>query len=327
MSVQSSIHSAEPKNQCNTFFYHTTAIIFFSPRESPLLLFTVRQLQLTGHRAIASALLANHRAIASVLLPSHSATTSALLTSHCVPIGWLTMLVKYKRLIMKCKKLVMKYNNSVVKKSLKTHLGRCKVHKKLKAANDAKQQTLVRKKGKGKDDGTAKGIEKLSTITVDNASANTLAISYVKKKLANWCGISMVLNVKYVRSSPTRLQKFKTCVDREKISCGGLMVLDVPTLWNSTYLMLKKAITFEKAFDRLKEEDYHFTNWFDEDESEKKRVGPPTDEDWENAKRFNMLLIVANVLDPRCKLDFVIWCFSSLYDIRKVDELRVSIKE
>ena len=41
---------------------------------------------------------------------------------------------------------------------LSTHLGRCKVRKKLKAANDAKQQTLVRKKGKGKDDGTAKVI-------------------------------------------------------------------------------------------------------------------------------------------------------------------------
>ena len=35
--------------------------------------------------------------------------------------------------------------------------------------------------------------------------------------------------VKDVRSSPARLQEFKTCVDREKISYGGLMVLDVPT--------------------------------------------------------------------------------------------------
>ena len=160
--------------------------------------------------------------------------------------------------------------------------------------------------------------------------------------------------------------------------------------------MLEKAVAFEKAFERLKEDDGHYTNWFDEDESEKRRVGPPTDKDWENAKRLvkclsifyhvtlkfsssltvtsnnflnemwkvyihlkslidsndfllnqmgykmeekfvkywghffekvNMLLIVANVLDPRCKLDFVIWCFSSLYDIRKVDELRANIKE
>ena len=66
--------------------------------------------------------------------------------------------------------------------------------------------------------------------------------------------------VKYVRSSPARLQKFKTCVDREKISYEGLMVLDVPSRWNSTYLMLEKAVAFEKAFDRLKEDDGHYTN-------------------------------------------------------------------
>ncbi|KAH9792650.1 BED-type domain-containing protein [Citrus sinensis] len=465
-----------------------------------------------------------------------------------------------------CRRSYAAHSNSGTS-GLSTHLDRCKVRKKMKAENDAKQQTLVFKKGKGKDDGTAKvthigfnreacrmalvkmiikdelpfrfveaegflefmetccpkfevpsrrtitrdilelyqnekgllksilsankqrvcittdtwtsiqmsnfmvvtahfideewvlhkriltftpisnhkgdgigklienclidwGIEKLFTITVDNASANTLAIAYVKKKLANWSGNSMVLNglymhvrcsahiinlivqdglsqvshsiasirnaVKYVRSSPARLQKFKTCVDREKISRGGLMVLDVPTRWNSTYLMLEKAVAFEKAFERLKEDDGHYTNWFDEDESEKRRVGPPIDKDWENAKRLvkclsifyhvtlkfsssltvtsnnflnemwkvyihlkslvdsndfllnqmgykmeekfvkywghffekvNMLLIVANVLDPRCKLDFVIWCFSSLYDIRKVDELRANIKE
>lgn len=99
---------------------------------------------------------------------------------------------------------------------------------------------------------------------MDNASANKVAITYVKKKLANWSVNSMILNglymhvrcsahiinlivqdglaevnhsiasirnaVKYVRSSPARLQKFKTCVDREKISCRGLMMLDVPTL-------------------------------------------------------------------------------------------------
>ena len=44
-------------------------------------------------------------------------------------------------------------------------------------------------------------------------------------------------------------------------------------------------------------------------------------------EKVNMLLIVANVRDPLCKLDFVIWYFSSLYDTRKVGELRVNIKE
>ncbi|KAH9657541.1 BED-type domain-containing protein [Citrus sinensis] len=308
-------------------------------------------MKVIGHYAIASALLANHHAIAYALLASHRTIAFALLASHRAPV-------------------------------------------------------------------------------VDNGNTNALAISYVKKKLANWSGNLMVLNglymhvrcsvhiinlivqdglsqvnqsiasirnaVKYVRSSPARLQKVKTHVDREKISRGGLIVLNVPTRWNSIYLMLEKGVAFEKAFDRLKEYDGHYTNLFDEDESEKMRVGPPTDEDWENAKRLikcllafyhvtlkfsgslkvtfnnylnemwkvyihlkslvdfndfllnqmgykmeekfvkywshsfekvNMLLIVANVLDPCYKLDFVIWCFSSLYDTRKVDELRVNIKE
>lgn len=39
------------------------------------------------------------------------------------------------------------------------------------------------------------------------------------------------------------------------------------------------------------------------------------------------MLIMANVLDPQCKLSFVTWCFSILCDAKKVDELRVNIKE
>ncbi|KAH9767512.1 BED-type domain-containing protein [Citrus sinensis] len=230
------------------------------------------------------------------------------------------------------------------------------------------------------------GIERLFTITVDNASANKVAIIYVKKKLANWSVNSMVLNglymhvrcsayiinlivqdglaevnhsiasirnaVKSVRSSPARLQKFKTCVDREKISYEGLMVLDVPTRWNSTYLMLHKAVVFEKAFDRMKEDDGHYVNWFVEDEGEKKMEGPPSNDDWGNARSddllrkmaekmeqkfakywgdsfdpVNMLLFVANVLDPICKLEFVTFCFSSIYESRKVEELKSNIKE
>ncbi|KAK9186776.1 hypothetical protein WN944_018165 [Citrus x changshan-huyou] len=271
---------------------------------------------------------------------------------------------------------------------------------------------------------------RLFTITVDNASANKIAIIYVKKKLANWSVNSMVLNglymhvrfsayiinlivqdglaevnhsiasirnaVKSVRSSPARLQKFKTCVDMEKISYEGLMVLDVHTRWNSTYLMLHKAVVFEKAFDRMKEDDGHYVNWFVEDEGEKKMEGPPSNDDWGNARRLvnflsvfyyvtlkfsssldvtsndylnemakvlihlkslatssddllrkmaekmeqkfakywddsfdqvNMLLFVANVLNPICKLKFVTFCFSSMYESRKVEELKSNIKE
>ncbi|KAK9214682.1 hypothetical protein WN944_006681 [Citrus x changshan-huyou] len=44
-------------------------------------------------------------------------------------------------------------------------------------------------------------------------------------------------------------------------------------------------------------------------------------------QQVNMLLFVANVLDPRCKLEFVTFCFSSMYESRKVKELKSNIKE
>ncbi|KAH9780887.1 BED-type domain-containing protein [Citrus sinensis] len=455
----------------NTFFHRTTPIIFFSSHESPQLLFTVRQLQLTGHCAIASVLLASHRATAFALHASHRALVGNVgqmvdnagevqkANNEVQEISDEVQQFSSEEEVSESKKRKIKLRSFVWKHFSKLpggHRAKCHYCGKSYAAHSNSgtsvtahfidEEWVLHKRiltftpiSNHKGDAIGKlienclidwGIEKLFTITVDNASANTLAISYMKKKLANWSGNSMVLNglymhvrcsahiinlivqdglsqvnqsiasirnaVKYVRSSPTRLQKFKTYVDMEKISRGGLMVLDMLTRWNSTYLMLEKMLAFEKAFDRLKEDDGHYTNWFDEDESEKKEVGPPTNEDWENSKRLvkclsvfyyvtlkfsssltvtfnnylnemwkvyihlkslvdsndfllnqmgykmeekfvkywghsfkkvNMLLIMANVLDPRCKLDFVIWCFSSLYDIRKVDELRVNIKE
>ena len=71
--------------------------------------------------------------------------------------------------------------------------------------------------------------------------------------------------MKYVRSFPSRLQKFKASVDAEKISYNGFMVLDVPIRWNLTFLMLRSVLKFEKAFDRLKDEDGHYVNWFEAD--------------------------------------------------------------
>ena len=59
--------------------------------------------------------------------------------------------------------------------------------------------------------------------------------------------------IRYVRSSPKRLKRFKTCVEQQKIDCKALVYLDVPTRWDSTYLMLEHALKFEKAFQILEE--------------------------------------------------------------------------
>ncbi|KAL5575147.1 hypothetical protein UlMin_016846 [Ulmus minor] len=99
--------------------------------------------------------------------------------------------------------------------------------------------------------------------------------------------ISTIRNaVRYIQSSLARLQKFKLCAQKEKIDYNGLLVLDVPTRWNSTYLMLNVAIKFQQAFDRFEEEDDIYLLFFHEEDGGSKKVGPPTSIDWENAKVF-----------------------------------------
>ncbi|XP_021602385.2 zinc finger BED domain-containing protein RICESLEEPER 2-like [Manihot esculenta] len=114
------------------------------------------------------------------------------------------------------------------------------------------------------------GLDKVFTVTVDNASSNDVAICYLKKKLANW-GVSVANStylhmrlmkvrdaVRYIRSSPTRLKRFKECVLHEKIESKSSLCLDVPTRWNSTYLMLNTAQKYERAFERYESQDPMF---------------------------------------------------------------------
>ena len=66
--------------------------------------------------------------------------------------------------------------------------------------------------------------------------------------------------VKYVRSSPSRIEKFKNCVDIEKIEWSNTLCLDLSTKWNSTYLMLNTACKYERAFERFDDGDLFFKN-------------------------------------------------------------------
>ncbi|KAF7143381.1 hypothetical protein RHSIM_Rhsim05G0109800 [Rhododendron simsii] len=159
------------------------------------------------------------------------------------------------------------------------------------------------------------GVGRVCTVTMDNAAANDVAVSYLKKKLSKKSGalilggeflhmrccahiINLIVRdglgeikqsisgihdvVKYVRSSPQREQRFKTCVVSEGITNKSFVCLDVSTRWNSTYLMLSTTLIFQKAFERLEEEDLHFLVEL--------HMRPPTTQDWDNARNYSRFL-------------------------------------
>ncbi|KAF7139229.1 hypothetical protein RHSIM_Rhsim07G0226600 [Rhododendron simsii] len=196
------------------------------------------------------------------------------------------------------------------------------------------------------------GIDKFLTITVDNASSNSLLIAYLERKTKDRktailnheflhvrCSahilnlivreglqeidvpIGRVQNiVRYVRSSPSKMAEFWSCVEKEGITCRLKPCLDVSTRWNYTYFMLERALTYQKAFDRLCDDPSFKLNVREEEideefddvdgfegmsriiEIEKRRkrrgrgrkeiVGPPTSSDWEKIKLYAKFLRV-----------------------------------
>ncbi|XP_034921578.1 zinc finger BED domain-containing protein RICESLEEPER 2-like [Populus alba] len=162
------------------------------------------------------------------------------------------------------------------------------------------------------------GIDKLLTITLDNASSNNVTISYLKNVMKDWpttilsnehlhvrccahivnlivCDGLKEINVsvvkirnaiRFVRSSPSRHLAFKKWAEKLHIECKKSLCLDVATRWNSTYLMLEAAEKFEKVFVRLGEKEPRYMSYFLEVDSKgnKKNIGSPSLEDWENAR-------------------------------------------
>uniref|UniRef100_A0A8I6XTA3 AC transposase n=1 Tax=Hordeum vulgare subsp. vulgare TaxID=112509 RepID=A0A8I6XTA3_HORVV len=58
-------------------------------------------------------------------------------------------------------------------------------------------------------------------------------------------------SVKYIRSSPSRKEKFQEIIQQHGVQCRKTPSLDVPTRWNSTYMMIDIAKEYRGVFDSL----------------------------------------------------------------------------
>ncbi|XP_050897785.1 zinc finger BED domain-containing protein RICESLEEPER 2-like [Lathyrus oleraceus] len=155
------------------------------------------------------------------------------------------------------------------------------------------------------------GIRNVSTITVDNATSNDVAVAYLHRKISTMNGtmgdgkcfhmrcvahiLNLVVNeglkdkhlsitsvrdaVRFVKSSPHRATKFKEFIEFAGIACKKLVCLDVSTRWNATYLMLEVAEKFQAAFDKLEYEESSYRKFFG-------KGSPPSSDDWDIVRAF-----------------------------------------
>ena len=61
--------------------------------------------------------------------------------------------------------------------------------------------------------------------------------------------------VRYIKNSPARLSKFREYSNLIGVELKCSLCLDVPTRWNSTYLMLQNACEYEKIFEKYEENE------------------------------------------------------------------------
>jgi hypothetical protein len=133
--------------------------------------------------------------------------------------------------------------------------------------------------------------KKVFSITLDNASANDLCVVNLKPKLdmkkvlpcdgdlfhMRCCAhiLNLIVqdglreitdtiqkirdSVKYFRGSQVRKQSFLQAVNQMSLDSNKGLKQDVPTRWNSTYLMLESAIHYRRAFAYLEMTDKKYT--------------------------------------------------------------------
>ncbi|KAG6658243.1 hypothetical protein CIPAW_04G147100 [Carya illinoinensis] len=104
----------------------------------------------------------------------------------------------------------------------------------------------------------------MSTIIVDNARYNDVVLRVLKydftlKKKSYLSRIGEIVDcirewVKYLVTLEARIKQFSDIAKQLQLPTKKL-ILDVPTRWNSTYLMQAVAVGFKEVFPRYGERD------------------------------------------------------------------------
>ena len=196
------------------------------------------------------------------------------------------------------------------------------------------------------------GIEnKVFSLTLDNASANDVSVDLLKDQLngkktlisngaffhIRCCAhiLNLIVHeglkdiddvvkktsVKYVRGSQIRKKKFLECVNLVGLDAKRGLRQDVPTRWNSTFLMLDSVLYYRCAFCYLQLSDSNYKNC-------------PTSDEWERVEKINEFLepfynitcVFSGVQYPTANLYFpiVYTCYSTLKSYVESEDLYLS---
>ncbi|XP_024972668.1 zinc finger BED domain-containing protein RICESLEEPER 2-like [Cynara cardunculus var. scolymus] len=186
------------------------------------------------------------------------------------------------------------------------------------------------------------GVKNIFTITVDNASSNDIAVGFMKKKVVNWGGSSTRAEfnskkirdcIRWVRGSPSRLKKFRELAELLEVEEKSSLCLDVPTRWNSTYMMLQTAIGYRKVFETYESSDIalhldlgdsmpSYLDWLQISDFSciiadmlqytskvEEEMGVKMKEKfskyWGDPDKMNFVIFFGNILDPRDKVEYM----------------------
>ncbi|EOY09496.1 Ac-like transposase THELMA13 [Theobroma cacao] len=86
-------------------------------------------------------------------------------------------------------------------------------------------------------------------------------------------------SIKYVKGSQGRKQKFLECVSLVNLNAKRDLKQDVPTRWNSTFLMLESALYFRLGFSHLEISDSNFKH-------------SPSRDEWDRIEKLSKFLSV-----------------------------------